>query len=206
MFSAFMLSTNIMIYEVECNINTNVLIPTHRSWRHSLSASLEDRAHGGIRPRCCTNPRTMERWATATTAIQLEESLWLKSQRANHAVIFLYVGRWMTVWPMGCRDCARQGRYRRINLEQARALLQQEYGFTDVSNDQCENWGAVRSKQEWQPSWSMGFESVVCHLFKLSRFIMKSSPLCGMTEIALNQWGVVLNIPYYISTGLLVSC
>lgn len=146
MSSAFPLNTNTMFYEVECNININVLIPTHRSWRHSLSASLEDRAHGRIRPRCCTNPRTMDRWTMATPTNHLKVSMWLISYWATHGMIFLYVSRWMTDWPMGCRDCARQGRFRRLHLEQARALLQQEYDFTDVPNDQCEYRGAVRSK------------------------------------------------------------
>lgn len=76
--SASLQNAIITLKEVDCNINTNVLIPTHRSWRHSLSASLEDRARGGIRPRCCTNPRTMERWWTARLTNPVEPTIWLK--------------------------------------------------------------------------------------------------------------------------------
>lgn len=167
-----------MFYEVECNINTNVLIPTHRSWRHSLSASLEDRAHGGIRPRSCTNPRTIGRWRTATPTNQREVSVWLKTNRANRSAVFLYVGRWMTVWPMGCRDWAPWGRCRRGTPERAPALLQQESTLTDVPNDQWERRGADPREEEWQPCWSMSCESVTCDPFKLSRVSLWAAVSC----------------------------
>ncbi len=59
------------------------------------------------------------------------------------------------------------GAFPKSNLERASALLQQERCFTDVPNGQCDYWWAVRSKQEWQPRWSMSFESLLCDLFKL---------------------------------------
>lgn len=175
MFGAFLFTTNIMIYEVQCNINTNVLIPTHRSWRHSLSASLEDRAPW-------RNPPARLHQSTDNGPLSDGHSghsdwgVFLIEIRVSQSHCDIFVRQSMDDGlTNGMLILYSAGAFPKINLEQAGALLQQEYSLTDVPNDQCEYWGADLSQQEWQPRWSMGCESVVWALFNLSHVSLRGA-------------------------------